>query len=167
VSVFAFVVFGAATIWVSNQQANADTIVTTDTMEAEANGTDSTSLSTSAPKIALTPDDTTLAASLTEVEPSASPLSNESIGQDTSYTAATAELTSPLSTTVTSNSRTTLHWGILIADALVVLGLLIALTIRILGKVLNPAGPALPAEIAAAASPTGKPRTIDDLNLDI
>lgn len=114
---------------------------------------------------------------------------NESI-QDTYTTeclavSTTADQTtispSPQSASTTNDSvsqprsRAPLHWTILIIDAVIVLGLLIALTARILKKVLNPTAfpetniPGQPAIATATAgtSPNGQPKTIDDLNLDL
>lgn len=67
-------------------------------------------------------------------------------------------------------SRGTIHLLILSFDAIILLGLLIALSFRIAGKLLSPntlASAPKPDVATATTSPSTRLKTIDELNIDI
>lgn len=167
VAVFAVMIFTIASVWVTSQQIKADTItdastsITDTTPVNQPLAADAAATPTTSPTVATSPD--AVAQTATDTTPSPNLASLATTDSDTDITATT--LNDPATAT---KSRASLHYGILIADGILVLILLAILTFRLLGKFLSQPNTALTSSAnAPQIAASGRPVTIDDLKLDI
>lgn len=165
-AVFAVIVFASATVWVASREVSADTMqdkLTTTTVE-ESDALDTVPDTSTSQLIASADiDETSLA---TEDTASQSSITTEDADATLADTTTSIDSVSDDQLTATTpRPRAPLHWAILIADAIVVLGLLATLVFRLLSNVLNPTA-AQPA-VTTGLTPAGRPLTIDDLKLDL